>query len=78
MSEIDAFIDRLKAKGFDLTKEWDFSAYLGIKLHRNLKNNTITMTQPGLIKKVVEATGMTPCSPIKTPALQTALGSDPE
>ena len=31
MSEIDAFIHRLKAKGSELTKECDFSAYLGIK-----------------------------------------------
>ena len=57
MSEIDAFIDRLKAKGFELTKECEFSAYLGIKFHRNMKSNTIIMTQPGLIKEVVEATG---------------------
>ena len=50
MAEIDAFIDRLKARDFELTKECYFSAYLGIKFHRNPKNNTITMTQPGLIK----------------------------
>ena len=31
------------------------------------------MTTPGLIKKVVEATGMTLCSPNKTPTSQTAL-----
>ena len=78
MSEIDAFIDRLKAKGFELTRECDFSAYLGIKFHRNLKNNTITMTQPGLIKKIIEATGMTLYSPNKTPTSQTTLGSDLE
>ena len=78
MSEIDAFIDRLKAKGFELAMECDSSAYLGIKFHRNPKNNTIKMTQPGLIRKVVEATGMTLCSPNKTPTSQTALGSDPE
>ena len=78
MSEIDAFIGRLKAKGFEITKKCDFSAYLGINFHRNLKNNTLTMTQHGLIKKVVEATGMTLCSPNKTPTSQTALGSDPE
>ena len=36
------------------------------------------MTQPGLIKKAVEATGMTLCNPNKTPTSQTALGSDPE
>ena len=62
MSETDAFIDR-----FELTKECDFSAYLGIKFHRNQKNNNTTMTQPGLIKKVVEATGMTLCSLTKLP-----------
>ena len=78
MSEIDAFIDRLKAKGFELTKECNFSAYLGIKFQRNLKNNTITMTQPGLIKKVIEATGMELSSANKTPTSQTAIGSDPE
>ena len=78
MSEIDAFIDRLKSKGFELTKECDFSDYLGIKFQRNLKNNTITMTQPGLIKKVIEATGMELCSTNKTPTSQTALGSDHE
>ena len=36
------------------------------------------MTQPGLIKKVIEATGMELCSANKTPTSQTALGSDPE
>ena len=78
MSKIDAFIDRLKAKGFEVTKECDFSAYLEIKFQRNRKNITITMTQPGLIKKVIEATGIELCSANKTPSSQTALGSDPE
>ena len=36
------------------------------------------MAQPGLIKKVIEATGMELCSANKTPTSQTALGSDPE
>ena len=78
MSEIDAFIDRLKNKGFELTKECDSSAYLGIEFQRNSKTNTITMTQPGVIQKVVKATGMKLCSANKTPTSQTALGSDPE
>ena len=72
VSEIDAFIDRLKAKRFELTKECDFSDYLGIKFQGNLKSNTITMTQPGLIKKVIKATGMEICSTNKTPTSQTA------
>ena len=36
------------------------------------------MTQPGLIKKVIEATGMELCSANKTSTTQTVLGSDPE
>ena len=36
------------------------------------------MTQPGLILKVVKATGMKLCSANKTPTSQTALGSHPE
>ena len=40
MSEIDALIDRLKAKVFELTKECDLSAYLGIKFQRKPKNKT--------------------------------------
>ena len=67
MSEIDAFIDRLKAKGFKLTKECDFSAYLGIKFHRNLKNNNIIMAQHELIKKVIEATGWNSALPTRLP-----------
>ena len=78
MSENYGFIDRLKAKGFELTKECDSSAYLGIRFHRNPKNNTITITQPGLIKRITEATGMTLCSPNKTPTSQIAVVSDPE
>ena len=36
------------------------------------------MNQPGLIKTVVEAAGMTLGSPNNTPTSQTALGSDLE
>ena len=44
----------------------------------NDKAGTITMTQPGLIKKVLEAANMSDCSPNKTPAKQEALGIDPD
>ena len=49
MKEIDGFADQLRKKGFELTKEGDFSAYLGINFHRDPKMQTVTMTQPGLI-----------------------------
>ena len=36
------------------------------------------MTQPAVTEKVVEATGLTLCSPNKIPTSQTTLGSDPD
>jgi hypothetical protein len=32
---IDAFVDGLKAKGFELTKEGSFSEFLGIKFEED-------------------------------------------
>ena len=34
------------------------------------------MIQPGLISKIIKATGMTQCNPNKTPALKASLGCD--
>ena len=62
------FIDRLRAKGFELTKDQDFAEYLGINFKRDDDNGTITMTQPGLIKKIVEATKLEGCTPKHTSA----------
>ena len=36
------------------------------------------MTQPGLMKKVIETTGMELCNANKTPTSQTAFGSETE
>ena len=66
----------LNKAGFKLTQDGDFGEYLGIKFNVNSQNNTITMTQSGLIQKVIEATGMSDCNPNHTPAAQVCLGSD--
>jgi hypothetical protein len=76
MDEIDQFIERLRAKGFELSKDVDFSEYLGIKFEKC--NGKIEMTQPGLIKKILKATGMEDCNPNYTPTASTTLASDPE
>jgi hypothetical protein len=78
MAKIDAFVKRLKSKGFELTKDEDFSEYLGINFVRNNEHKTITMSQPGLIKKVIAAAGMQDCNPNSLPAATTTLGSDPD
>ena len=75
---VDDLVARLRAKGFELTQEGSFSEFLGIKFEKNQATGTITMTQKGLIQKVIAATGMEDCNPNWTPASTTALGSDPE
>ena len=60
---IDKFVINLKACGFELTKEGSFSKYLCIKFEENPDNSTIMLTQKGLIKKILSATGMENCSP---------------
>ena len=75
---IDMFVDELKSRGFGLTKQGSFSEYLGIKLNRNKKDRTITLTQKGLIKKILVTTGLTNCNPNCHPAAAAALGVDPD
>jgi hypothetical protein len=75
---IDAFVDGLKAKGFELTKEGSFSEFLGIKFEEDTSAGSITMTQTGLIKKIIATTKMENCNPNWVPAAKEALGIDPE
>jgi hypothetical protein len=75
---IDEFISSLETKGFTLTKEGTFSKFLGIKFTENKDAGTITLTQRGLIKKIISTTNMENCNPNWTPAATTALGMDPD
>ena len=72
---VDELIVELRKRGFDLTLEGSFSEYLGIK-YTKVSDTEIKMTQEGLIKKILDATGMNECNSNKTPATREALGSD--
>ena len=76
-SIIDNFVAELKELGFDLEIEGNFSSYLEIGL-KELDGGVRNMTQKGLIKKVIQTTKMENCNPNWTPAIQVALGSDPD
>jgi hypothetical protein len=76
-ADVDALVKRLRAKGFELTKEGTFSEFLGIKFD-NRDDGSIEMTQRGLIKKVLAATNMQDCRGNWTPHSQVPLGSDPK
>jgi hypothetical protein len=75
---LDGFVEDLRARGFELTKEGSFSEFLGIKFEENKDEGTITMTQKGLIKKIIAATGLEDCNPNRQPAAAAALGIDPD
>ena len=74
---IDELISFLKSKGLDLQREGEFQDYLGISF-TTLPDGSTHMTQSGLIKKIINATGMENCNPNKTPALKACLGKDEE
>ena len=57
--------------------EGDFTSYLGIGIDE-FEDGSRHMTQKGLIKKVIQTTKMENCNPNWTPAIQLALGSDPD
>ena len=77
MELIDDLIKRLQEKGLSLKKEGNLTDYLGINFIRH-ENKSITMTQKGLIAKIIKTTGLEDCNPNWTPATQLGLGSDPD
>ena len=72
---INDLIKFLRSKGLDLEREGSFQDYLGIWF-THLPNGSVHMTQSGLIKKIITATGMENCNPNKTPAVKACLGKD--
>jgi Reverse transcriptase (RNA-dependent DNA polymerase) len=78
LRKIDGFIEELEQQGFALTKEQDVYAFLGIQMVRDRATGKYTLTQEGLIKKVLRIVGMENCNSKKTPAGVTPLGTDAE
>ena len=74
---INELVQALIDKGFELSREETFSEFLGIK-YDELSDGSISMTQKGLINKIISATDMESCNPKHTPALKCALGIDSE
>ena len=74
---IDELITFLRSKGLELQREGEFQDYLGISFSK-LSDGSVHMTQSGLIKKIIKATGMENCNPNKTPAHKVPLGKNEE
>ena len=76
--DLEKLLQDLTDLGLEFTREGTFTDFLGIKFVKDEVNNTVTLTQKGLIKKLITATGMQDCNPNYTPALQLSLGTDPD
>jgi len=74
---VNKFVDDLRAQGFDLDIEGDFTEYLGIKIEEQADGSR-SMTQTGMIQKIIDYTGLQNCNPNYVPATQKTLGSDPD
>ena len=72
--KIEAMIQRLKDAGYDLDTEGEISAFLGIQIDK--LDESFSLTQTGLIGKIIKFTHLEDCNLDRTPASTTALGSD--
>jgi len=63
---------------FELCDEGSVGDFLGIRITRELSDKVFSLTQQGLIEKVIETTGMSDSRPCSTTASMQALGSDEE
>jgi hypothetical protein len=80
LKAIEQVITELEGLGYGLTREeGDEStafAFLGVSITPDPVTKLLKLTQKGLIKKVLEATGMSDCRTRGSPTLITPLGTD--
>jgi len=76
--EPQRFLEKMRSLGFTLTHESSLTSFLGLEITRDEKAGTITMTQPGLIDKILGATKMEDCNRNWTPTAMKPLGKDPD
>jgi Reverse transcriptase (RNA-dependent DNA polymerase) len=77
-TELDRIIQELRDQYLSLTEEKDNDsfAFLGVTMKDN-EDGSDTLTQEGLIRKILEVTKMADCEAKLTPATTTPLCSDP-
>jgi Reverse transcriptase (RNA-dependent DNA polymerase) len=77
--EKEKFFQFMKDKYFDLTIGDTLDAFLGIKFEALPQDKGFNLTQPALIQKIIDATGMNTSNPSPTPTTPNQpLAKDPE
>jgi transposase InsO family protein len=72
--KIHAMIAEIEGAGFTLTIEEDVYAFLGVEVKFNATDGTVSLTQPGLLKKIISMTGLQDSNSKATPAEKDPLG----
>ena len=73
--DIDEVLAYLRKRGLTLEEEDDVAGFLGVDIKRNPQTGEITMTQTGLIDRILEAMEIGDLDPVGTPA-DDVLGKD--
>ena len=73
---LEDLLAHFKSLGFELTREGTFSEFLGIQFSFTQNERSVTMTQSGLIEKILQTAGMYDCKLNKLPTSQVPLGND--
>jgi hypothetical protein len=73
---IDEIIECLCQRGMDLEVEGEVAGFLGVHIDRKVINNSITFTQAGLIKRIIEALDVGYLPIKRTPAAAEPLVKD--
>jgi hypothetical protein len=69
-------IEKLRQRGMDLEVKGEVGVFLGEHIERNVVENTITLTQAGLIKRIIEALDIGDLPIKQTPAAADPLVKD--
>ena len=72
---VDKTIDELRDANMELSREDDVAGFLGVLLTQN-EDGSITLSQTGLIQRIVDASGLSSVNGTCTPAQKAALSQD--
>ena len=72
--DLDKLFQDLNDLGLEFTCEGTFTDFLGVKFIKDEVTNTVTLTQKGLIQKIIKATGLQDCNPNHTLLCKHTLG----
>jgi Reverse transcriptase (RNA-dependent DNA polymerase) len=73
---IHEVIEKLRARKMDLEVEGKVAGFLGVHFEWDVTKNTVTLTQEGLIKRIIEALNISDLPAKKTPATAEPLVKD--